>query len=123
MPRLKADKLPVSCYVRHGDTCHTSESPSVHDSLNCASGFRADDYVLVARFAYLQEGIDYCQMGARRGVSMRLVSRITSIPHVSNYIPLGHMIPEVWQCEGAYTVSQAGELGRIAALGSRANPL
>lgn len=122
MPKLKTDKLPVSIYARHGDTCHSSE-PHVHDCLNCASGFKADDYVLVARFAYLQEGLDYCQVGARRGVSMRLISRITSIPHVSNYIPQGKTLPKAYQCEGAYAVGPLGELGRIAALGSQANPL
>jgi hypothetical protein len=123
MPRLKTDKLPVSVYARHEDSCHANESASVHDSLRCASGFKANDYVLVARFSYLQEGIDYCQTGARRGVSMRLVSRITSIPHISNYVPRGASLPEEYRSEGAYTVGENGELGRIAALGSAQNPL
>src|SRR3979490_3074156 len=84
MPRLKADKLLVSVYALHGDTC--SLAPHCK-SLGCASGHAPDDYILSARFAYLQEAIDYCQEGARRGVNMRLVSRICSIPYVSDYTP------------------------------------
>ena len=41
-----------------------------------ASGFWADDYVLAARFAYLQEAIDYCLEGSKRGVRMKLISRL-----------------------------------------------
>lgn len=115
MPKLKADKLPVSVYARHGDTCHTAECAAVHDALHCASRHKADDYVLTARFCYLQEAIDYCQASAKLGVSMRLVSRITSVPHISNYIPTGASLPKLYQSEGAYTISRAGELGRIAA--------
>jgi hypothetical protein len=55
--KLKTDKLPVSAYVRHGDMCTLgSQTPNFHDRLGCASGYKAGDYVLVARFAYLQEG-------------------------------------------------------------------
>jgi|SRR5467141_4106198 len=85
MSRLKTDRLLVSVYAHHGDTC--SLAPHCK-SLGCASGHAPDDYVLVARFAYLQEAIDYCQEGARRGVNMRLVSRIVpTAPHTSDYAP------------------------------------
>ena len=81
--RLKTDKLAVSIYARHGDTC--SLAPHC-ESLGCASGLVSDDYVLVARFAYLQEAIDYCLAASARGVRMRLVSRIVpSAPFVSEY--------------------------------------
>ncbi len=85
MSRLKTDKLLVSVYAHHGDTC--SLAPHCK-SVGCASGHAPDDYVLSARFAYLQEAIDYCQAVARRGVRSRLVSRIVpSAPHVSDYAP------------------------------------
>jgi hypothetical protein len=81
--RIRADKLAVSCYALHGDIC--SIAPHCR-SLGCASGFWADDYVLVARFAYLQEAIDYCLEGASRGVHMKLISRLVpSKPFVSDY--------------------------------------
>ena len=80
---LKADKLLVRCYAKHGDTC--SLAPHC-ESLGCASGHKATDYVLSAQFAYLQEAIDYCQAIAKRGVSTRLVSRIVpSAPFVREY--------------------------------------
>ena len=71
--KLKTDKLAVRCYARHGDTCGLGEH---HDALGCASRLQADDYVLVAEFAYLQEASDYCREAAGRGVRMHLVSRI-----------------------------------------------
>jgi hypothetical protein len=80
--KLRTDRLAVSVYARHGDSC--SLSPNCK-SLGCASGFGPDDYVLSARFAYLQESIDYCQQVAARGVSTRLVSKITETPFVSDY--------------------------------------
>ena len=55
--RIRTDKLAVSCYALHGDIC--CNAPHCR-ALGCASRFWADDYVLVARFAYLQEAIDYC---------------------------------------------------------------
>ena len=80
---LKTDKLLVRCYAKHGDTC--SIAPHC-ESLGCASGHKAEDYVLAAQFAYLQEAIDYCQAVAKRGVSTRLVSRIVpSAPFVREY--------------------------------------
>jgi len=84
--KLKTDKLAVRVYAKHGGTC--SIAPHCK-SLGCASGFKPSDLVLVAQFAYLQEAIDYCQEGARRGVSMRLISRICPIPYVSDYAPNG----------------------------------
>jgi hypothetical protein len=82
---IKTDKLAVRCYAKHGDTC--SIAPHC-ESLGCASRCKPSDFVLVAQFAYLQEAIDYCQEGARRGVSMRLVSRIVpTIPYISDYTP------------------------------------
>ena len=53
--KLKADKLAVSVYAHHGDTC--SLAPYCK-SLGCASRCDSEDYVLSARFAYLQEAID-----------------------------------------------------------------
>ena len=84
MPKFKTDKLLVRCYARHGDRC--SLSPHCK-SLGCATGLDSSDYVLAAQFAYLQEAIDYCREGQRRGVSMRLVSRIVpGKPYVSEYL-------------------------------------
>ena len=81
--RIKTDRLAVSVYALHGDTC--SLAPHCK-TLGCASRHDANDYVLSARFAYLQEGIDYALACSARGVSMRLVSRIVpSAPYVSDY--------------------------------------
>ena len=82
---LKSDRLAVRCYACHGDMC--GSDAVFHDQLGCASGHKSRDLVLVAQFAYLQEAIDYCRDGARRGVRMCLVSRIASerLPHVSHY--------------------------------------
>lgn len=81
--RIKNDKLAVSVYALHGDTC--SLAPHC-ETLGCASRLKSTDYVLVARFAYLQEAIDYCQQVSKRGVDTRLVSRIVpTAPYVSDY--------------------------------------
>jgi len=83
MSRLKTDKLLVSVYARHGDTC--SLAPHCK-SLGCASGHAPDDYVLSARFAYLQEGLEYAEAVSKRGVRVRLISRIVpSAPYTSDY--------------------------------------
>lgn len=83
---LRTDHLDVSVYARHGDTCGLEDSYGHHDSLGCASGFKANDMVLAARFAYLQEAIDYCEQVGKRGVNTRLVSRIVATaPYVSEY--------------------------------------
>jgi hypothetical protein len=80
---VRTDKLLVSCYALHGDICSLAPHCRV---LGCASGLRSDDYVLVARFAYLQEAIDYCLEGSSRGVNMKMISRLVSgKPHVSDY--------------------------------------
>jgi hypothetical protein len=71
--RVRTDKLAVSCYALHGDMC--SLAPHCK-SLGCASRLASDDYVLVARFAYFQEAIDYCQQASSRGVRMKLNSRL-----------------------------------------------
>jgi hypothetical protein len=73
---LKTDTLSVSVYARHGDMCGLADSYGHHDSLGCASGHKESDLVLVAKFAYFSEAIDYCQAVAERGVNTRLVSRI-----------------------------------------------
>ena len=81
--RVRTDKLTIGCYALHGDTCCIA--PHCR-SLGCASGFWADDYVLAARFAYLQEAIDYCLEGSKCGVRMKLISRLVpSKPYVSDY--------------------------------------
>jgi hypothetical protein len=81
--RISADKLAVSCYALHGDMC--CNAPYCR-ALGCASGLWADDYVLVARFAYLQEAIDYCLEGSSRGVHMKLISRLVpGKPFISDY--------------------------------------
>ncbi len=81
--KLRADKLNVSVYASHGDTC--SLSPNCK-SLGCASGFDSNDWVLSAKFTYLQEAIDYCQAISKRGVRCRLVSRIVpNAPYISDY--------------------------------------
>jgi hypothetical protein len=83
---IRSDKLSVAVYALHGDTCGLQDSYNHHDSLGCASGFASGDYVLVARFAYLQEAIDYCQLISKRGVNTQLVSRIVpTAPYISNY--------------------------------------
>jgi hypothetical protein len=83
--KTRTDKLSISCYALHGDMC--CNAPHCK-SLGCASGFASDDYVLVARFAYFQEGIDYCLEGAERGVHMRLISRLVpSAPYKNDYAP------------------------------------
>ena len=83
---IKTDTLAVSVYARHGDICGLNDSYGHHDQLGCASGHREADIVLVARFAYLQEAIDYCAEIGRRGVRSRLVSRIVAnAPYVSDY--------------------------------------
>jgi hypothetical protein len=80
---LKTDKLAVSVYAHHGDTC--TNAPHC-ESLGCASGFKSEDFVLSAKFAYLQEAIDYAQAVSSRGVRVRMVSRIiSSAPYVSDY--------------------------------------
>lgn len=80
---LKTDKLLVSVYAHHGDTC--CNAPHC-ESLGCASGFKSEDYVLSAKFAYLQEAIDYAQAISARGVRARLVSRIVEgSPYISEY--------------------------------------
>jgi hypothetical protein len=81
--KLKTDKLAVSVYANRGDTC--SVAPHCK-SLGCASGHGPDDYILSARFAYLQEALDYALAVSGRGVKVRLVSRIVpSAPFVSDY--------------------------------------
>lgn len=80
--RLKKDKLAVRVYAQHGDCC--SLAPHC-ESLGCASGHKPDDYVLSAAFAYFQEALDYAQAIAARGVSARVVSRISTKPYVSDY--------------------------------------
>jgi len=81
--RVKTDRLAVSVYALHGDTCTLAPHCK---TLGYASGHDANDYVLSARFAYLQEGIDYALSCSARGVSVRLVSRIVpTAPYVSDY--------------------------------------
>lgn len=80
----RTDKLAVSCYAKHGDMC--SNAPHC-ESLGCASGLASEDYVLVAKFAYLQEAIDYCLDGTKCGVNMRLVSRICKPLFTREYAP------------------------------------
>lgn len=84
--RAKQPKQPkpsVSVFVRHGDTC--SLNPHC-ESLGCASGFKSDDYELVAQFVYFQEAIDYAEAISKRGVKARLISKIVpTAPYVSDY--------------------------------------
>ena len=81
--KVRTDKLAVSCYAFHGDMC--SLAPHCK-SLGCASGLESDDFVLVARFAYFQEAIDYCQQASARGVRMKLISRLLpNKPYISDY--------------------------------------
>jgi hypothetical protein len=81
--KLRTDKLAVSVYAHHGDTC--TLAPHCQ-SLGCASGFKSDDFVLSARFAYLQEAIDYALQISTRGVRARLVSKIVpGAPYISDY--------------------------------------
>jgi hypothetical protein len=68
----KTDETRYRIYARHGDMCTLGKH---HDSLHCASGHKAEDYVLVAQFAYLMEAIDYAQAAGNRGVNTHLRSR------------------------------------------------
>ena len=81
----KTDKLLVSVYAKHGDTCGLADSYGHHDSLGCASGCKENDMVLVARFAYFMEALDYCEQVSKRGVNTRIVSKIGPTPYVSEY--------------------------------------
>lgn len=81
----RTDKLLVSVYALHGDTC--SLAPHCKP-LGCASGFDSTDYVLSAKFAYLQEALDYADSVVTRGVHVRVVSRIVpTIPFIREYSP------------------------------------
>ena len=80
--KLKTDKLLVSVYVSHGDTC--SLAPHC-ESLGCASGYKSDDFVLAAKFAFFQEGLDYAEYVSKKGVRARLVSKIGPTPYISDY--------------------------------------
>lgn len=82
--KLKTDNLAYSVYVRHGDMCGLDPHGK---TLGCASGFDSSDYVLVAKFTYLQEAIDYAQGAAKKGVRARLVGRVTKVPYISDYTP------------------------------------
>lgn len=90
--KLRNDKLAVAVYASHGDTCACAPHCK---SLGCASGFDSSDFVLVARFAYLTEGVEYAQAISARGVRARLVSKIVpNAPYVSDY-PVGGVIREM----------------------------
>jgi hypothetical protein len=81
--KLKTDKLAVKVYANHGDTCGLAPHC---ESLGCASGHKSSDYVLVASFAYLTEGLDYCAELCKRKVHSRLVSRIVpNSPYITDY--------------------------------------
>ena len=69
----KTDELRYAIYARHGDMC-SCERDGVRD---CGTGRAYDDYVLVARFVFLTEAIDYAQAVSTgdRGVRVRLRSR------------------------------------------------
>lgn len=83
--RLKTDDLCYRVYAKHGDMCGLAPNCK---SLGCASGHDTDDYVLSAQFAYFQEAIDYAQSCAKRGVRMRLISRVKGMtPQTSDYTP------------------------------------
>lgn len=80
----KTDNLLVSVYARHGDTCGLAPHC---ESLGCASGHKPSDWVLSAKFAYLQEALDYAVAVSARGVRTRLVSRIVkTAPFVTEYM-------------------------------------
>jgi hypothetical protein len=67
----KTDELRYAVYARHGDMCSCGE----YGTRDCASGKSPDDYVVVARFAYLTEAIDYAHVCAARGVNIHLRSQ------------------------------------------------
>ena len=73
----KSDELRYAIYARHGDMCSLEDEYGHHDSLGCASKMKSNDYVLVARFAYLTEAIDYAQLvsSGSRGVRVHLRSQ------------------------------------------------
>ena len=82
---IKTDKLLVSVYAKHGDTCGLTDRYGHHDTLGCASGYKENDYVLVARFAYFQEGLEYAKAIGERGVHSRVISRLASEPYITDY--------------------------------------
>ena len=67
--KTKNDNLEFAVYYKHGDCCGLGEH---HDLLGCASGHKAEDYVLSAKFAYLTEAIDYAFLLNGRGVNAML---------------------------------------------------
>lgn len=82
-----SDRLDVRVYVLHEDACTLAP---YCDSLCCASGVKSSDYVLSAQFAYLQDGLDYAQASADRGVHARLISRLVpGAPFIRDYSPNG----------------------------------
>jgi hypothetical protein len=84
--KTRTDKLAVSVYALHGDTC--SLAPHCK-TLGCASGFDSTDYGLSAKFAYLQEALDYADYIVKRGVRVRVVSRIVpTVPFIREYAPV-----------------------------------
>jgi hypothetical protein len=80
--KTRTDKLLVSVYARHGDSC--SLAPHC-ESLGCASGYKPDDYVLSAKFAYLQEALDYILAITKHGLRARLISKIGPSAYISDY--------------------------------------
>jgi hypothetical protein len=77
----RSDTLNFAIYTRHGDSCCCqSMAPNT-----CASKCNPDDYVLAARFSYLQEALEVIEKWNKRGVSCKLRSPSYTTPRLFNW--------------------------------------
>jgi hypothetical protein len=65
---IRTDTLTFSIYTRHGDSCGCENWPPN----TCISRCQPNDYVLAAKFSYLQEALDVVERWQKRGVACKL---------------------------------------------------
>jgi hypothetical protein len=71
---IRTDTLDFAIFTRHGDSCGCQPANP------CYKGYHPDDYVLAAKFTYLQEALDVIQKWQARGVSCKLRSKTYGKP-------------------------------------------